>query len=257
MNVKAVREVETLAARAWPALEILDLDGWRLRWSAGYTRRANSVWPQHFGGSTPIEARLEVVESLYARRGVRPRYQLSASTEPASLPARLAERGYRREVETSVETVALGRWAKSLRRHPLGNIVVSGDHYPDERWWSVWTEVEGATPAARATAEAMLQRIPAPSLYAVAEQDGRPVSVGRAVLDGGWLGVFSVGTVGGARRQGAARGVMRWLAAWAEEGGAARAYLQVEVPNRPARRLFADAGFRPLYRYTYWSANGS
>lgn len=255
MDLQRVREVEAMASRAWPALEVLDLDGWRLRWAAGFSRRANSVWPQAVANPGDLASRLDLIEALYAQRGVRARYQVSVASRPPDLALRLAERGYRREVDTSVETASLTRFQAAITRRVRPNaITVSGAECPDSCWWDVWTEAEGATPAERATAEAILERVPAPSLYAVAKQHGRPVAVGRAVLDGAWLGLFSMATVEGARRQGAARAVMRWLAMWGEAAGVPRVYLQVEVPNKPARRLYAGAGFRPLYRYTYWSA---
>src|SRR5687768_10671958 len=37
--VALVRRVEELAADAWPAEVVLQVDGWRLRWNAGATRR--------------------------------------------------------------------------------------------------------------------------------------------------------------------------------------------------------------------------
>ncbi len=42
-KVDEVRRLEELAFRGWPALESRDLDGWRLRFSNGYTKRANSI----------------------------------------------------------------------------------------------------------------------------------------------------------------------------------------------------------------------
>ncbi len=45
-TLQLVRHIEGLALRAWPAAEQQSLDGWRLRFNAGVTRRANSVsWP--------------------------------------------------------------------------------------------------------------------------------------------------------------------------------------------------------------------
>jgi len=38
-----VRRLEELAFAGWPALESRDVAGWRLRFSGGYTKRANSI----------------------------------------------------------------------------------------------------------------------------------------------------------------------------------------------------------------------
>jgi ribosomal protein S18 acetylase RimI-like enzyme len=40
-----VREIETAAYRCWPARDIEEHDGWELRFSDGFSRRANSVYP--------------------------------------------------------------------------------------------------------------------------------------------------------------------------------------------------------------------
>lgn len=259
MDVETFRTVEVLASRAWPALEVLEVDGWRLRWAAGFSRRANSVWPAAFtpppeGKLGSLDDRLDLVEVLYRQRGLRPRYQLSRTSRPRGLAGALQARGYRREMDTSIETVSLWQLAEGLRACPLGRLTVRGDHVPDEDWWSVWRHVEAASETEQATAAAILERVPAPSLYAVARVGDRPVGIGRAVLDGEWLGLLSMATLPHHRRLGAARGIMRWLSMWGESGGASRAYLQVETLNKPGRRLYADAGFRPLGRYTYWSA---
>ena len=42
-SLAEVRRLEELAFRGWPALESRDLAGWRLRFSGGYTKRANSI----------------------------------------------------------------------------------------------------------------------------------------------------------------------------------------------------------------------
>ena len=38
-----IRRLEELAFAGWPALESRDVAGWRLRFSGGYTKRANSI----------------------------------------------------------------------------------------------------------------------------------------------------------------------------------------------------------------------
>jgi ribosomal protein S18 acetylase RimI-like enzyme len=50
-----------------------------------------------------------------------------------------------------------------------------------------------------------------------------------------------------------ARRVLRALLAEAKGLGADRAWLQVEADNAPAVALYADEGFEPGYRYSYWT----
>ena len=49
MGEPSVLEIEEAAFHAWPADEVLELSGWRLRFMHGVTHRGNSVWPNGWG----------------------------------------------------------------------------------------------------------------------------------------------------------------------------------------------------------------
>jgi GNAT superfamily N-acetyltransferase len=49
--------------------------------------------------------------------------------------------------------------------------------------------------------------------------------------------------------------VLAALAGWAAAHGAGRMYLQVEQGNRPAFRLYGQAGFREVCGYHYRTAD--
>jgi ribosomal protein S18 acetylase RimI-like enzyme len=82
-------------------------------------------------------------------------------------------------------------------------------------------------------------------------EPGTAASIGFAVAEQGWTGIFGMGTRPEARRQGAATAVLHTLARWAVEHDAARLYLQVEADNTSARALYERAGFVDAYRYHY------
>jgi len=67
MNVTEQLCLERLALSAWPALEDVDYDGWRLRAAQGYTGRANAVTPLTHGG-LPVAEKIAYVEAWYAAR---------------------------------------------------------------------------------------------------------------------------------------------------------------------------------------------
>ncbi|MFZ1770286.1 MAG: hypothetical protein WAU00_13865, partial [Caldilinea sp.] len=99
--------IETIAANAWPAAESAACGGWRLRSTAGVTRRANSVWPNGDDGALSLAAKLAHVEAFYAARSLPAVYQICDAMRPAQLDDELAARGYTIEALTHVQTAPL------------------------------------------------------------------------------------------------------------------------------------------------------
>ena len=62
-----VQRVEEASLNAWPALTQLLYDGWIVRMTHGFTRRANSVTPLGGGGDRPLLDKIRWCENLYAR----------------------------------------------------------------------------------------------------------------------------------------------------------------------------------------------
>jgi len=81
-------------------------------------------------------------------------------------------------------------------------------------------------------------------------ESGRIVATGLTIIEDECAGLFDIITEERARRRGHARKVVAGLLAVARSLGARHAYLQVNVENEPARRLYRDFGFEE--RYTYW-----
>ncbi|HEX7353824.1 MAG TPA: GNAT family N-acetyltransferase [Mycobacteriales bacterium] len=242
-DLQQVREIERLAARAWPALERQSLGGWVLRAAGGVSRRTNSAWPRSASTLT-VGQLLRATTAWYGARGLPPIIALSPASEPRNLADRLGagEAGWGVDGETLVLAgPAAGRAHEEVTVSPV----------PDEDWWSVAGQV---TPAhfdgpRRPVAQAILQAISRQCGYAVARDGGGPVAVGRAVVDGSSVGVFSMGTVPDRRGEGHGRKVLESLCAWGIQAGADTAWLQVEVGNAPARRLYD--GLEPVFTYAY------
>jgi len=223
-----VRALQERAARALPASRIAFEDGWWLRHTQSRSWWAGSVLPHG-----PMRD-LGRVEAFYARFGAPARFQISPDVAPDGLDAALAGRGYRRFSPMSLRVASV---ASVLDRFP-------GDARLTDRPPDAWSAVHADLgPADRD----LLRRVRPPSVYAAVDD----VSVGRAVLDDGWAGVFGMATVPAGRGRGAARRVLATLARWAADHGADRLYLQVEPDNTAAGRLYTAAGFTELYGYHY------
>lgn len=247
-----IQQLETLAANAWPAAEIADVGGWRLRYTAGVTRRANSVWPNAAVGATAVAEKVAAVEAFYRARNLPARYQMSPAAQPADLDDDLAVRGYtavaRTAVQAALVTTILAQ-TPPLRLHPEFVIEVSEEF--DEGWFAAYTAFAEEDASGFATRREIIQRISSLTGFALLRIDDQPAAVGLGVVEAGWLGIFCMGTAPAFRRRGAARAILRTLTIWAQMQGAEAAYLQVMDSNAAARPLYASIGFQTLYHYHY------
>jgi len=242
--------IEELAANAWPADIVQHLDGWRVRYSHGVTRRINSVWPNLDFGRHPLAEKVALVEAFYARRQAVSRFQICPAAQPEELDAVLAARGYAPDAPTHVQTaVLLQVLAQTLcPQHPT--VTLQAELPPS--WLDFYQEVEALDEHAIAVRRRILQRVALPMAFAQAFQDGRLVGIGLGVAERGWVGVFTMLTRPEARRQGVATAVLHELAAWGgQQQGADRMYLQVMQKNAGALALYGRCGFTTRYSYHY------
>ena len=242
-----VLEIEEAAFRAWPAEEVVELSGWRLRFTHGVTRRANSVWPNGWQGDTPLAERVEAVEAFAAARGITPSFQLTSAAEPPELDALLEKRGYAVDAPVVVKTLALS--PRGFEDRGLG-VRATVESQPNAEWLTVAVD-RGRYAGVRDVFLGILSRIFGRGGFALVRSNDGPLAIGLGVVDGPWLGIFAMLTVPEARRRGAARAILGALAPWGANRGATRAYLQVERDNAPARTLYQAAGFLPAYDYHY------
>ncbi len=237
-----IRSLERRAFRAWPALETDTTAGWVQRFSAGYTKRANSI--------NALESNIEFNQSLkimletpYRARGLPPIWRLT-SLAPPEVDAALAAAGYRRIDESLVQRSALdGRFVQDLE--------VRIDSTPSAAWLAGFAELSPVAPVHRETMVRMLRSIAAPVGFARVEDDGEPVAFALGVVDGDHVGLFDVLVAPRARRRGLARRLTESVCAWGHAHGARFAYLQVVATNQAALPLYAALGFETVYSYGY------
>jgi ribosomal protein S18 acetylase RimI-like enzyme len=253
-DLALVSALEERAFAAWPAEEVKLLDGWRLRRMRGVTRRANSVWPsgdvreQPLRSMRPLAERLAEVETFYGDRGQPAMYQLSPVASPVGLDEALAARGYQIDAPVVVQVADV---APLVERHrPLPGVRTEVTAVPSARWFEV-SALRGRFAPVADVYRGLLGRLADRAVFVLAEQRGVPAAVGLGVVDRGWMGIFAMSTLPEFQRMGLGTAVLGTLAGAAAQAGVSRLYLQVEVENTAARRLYRAAGFVPAYRYHY------
>jgi hypothetical protein len=96
-----IRSFEELSMNAWPALQTILYDGWVLRLSRGYTKRANSINPI-YSSTTDIEEKIKYCEMLYGANGLPTVYKLTPVCYPEDLDQILESKGYAKVDETAL-----------------------------------------------------------------------------------------------------------------------------------------------------------
>ena len=216
--------------------------GWRLRFSGGYTKRANSI-----NALTPDAetgpATMEALEAPYRERGLPAIWRLTPLAPPAMADA-LTARRYR-TIERSLLQVC------PLLGEPVTHPEVRIHARPTPAWIEAFAVRSPVRAEHRDTMRAMLAAIAAPAGFAIVEEQGQPLAMAIGVVAGDHMGLFDVLVMPHARRRGLARKVTESLYAWARGHGARFAYLQVVATNTAAMPLYAAQGFRTLYEYEY------
>jgi GNAT superfamily N-acetyltransferase len=252
--------LDLICARAWPPVEELAMDGWRLRFSGGVTKRANSVLPcppadPSSPSATDLEECISLIEAAYADRGLPARFQVTASSWPGGLADALRRRGYAEADRTLVMTRGAADYP-SLAAGPAG-VAVSERDEPSPEWMETWWSVDGrGGDPELAVAKEILGRIEPARHFIAVQVGGATASVGLAVIDSGWVGVYCMATLPDFRRGGLASQVLNRALELGAQHGANRAYLAVTEGNKAALWLYAKAGFEARLAYSYFTKPG-
>ncbi|WP_312594296.1 GNAT family N-acetyltransferase [Comamonas terrigena] len=237
-----VARLEQRSFNAWPAVRTAVMDGWLLRSSGGYTKRANSANAVQ-AGALLDGGLLQAIEAWYARQQLPAIFRLSPLAD-AQCDALLAARGY-----------ALVEPSRFLLRH-----VTPADHrlpaVPVEphctpTWLAGYAQASGLAAPQQPWHQRIVDGIGGQCAYATVEQGGRSVAWGLAVLERGAVGLYDVVVAPECRGQGLGRQLVCGLLQWAAAQGAQQVDLQVRGGNRVAEQLYASLGFVPAYGYHY------
>jgi N-acetylglutamate synthase len=240
---KRMRALEERALNAWPALQTVHMDGWILRFSRGYTKRANSACTLG-EAAAPLAEIGESIEALYRRNRQEPIFRLTplAGTRDE---AWLTERGYARIEPTAILT---GDHAAFGHDDPA----VSFSDEPDEAWLDGFARGNRYGPAVRPTLELMLAAIRPPAFCATITHQGRACGYGLGVVERGVVGLFDILVDEPLRGRGFGRRLVAAMLARGADEGARGAYLQVLETNEAAITLYRRLGFAKAYGYVYW-----
>jgi ribosomal protein S18 acetylase RimI-like enzyme len=239
-----IRKIEELSMNAWPALQTLHYDGWVLRFAAGYTKRANSVYPL-YPSRTGLDEKIRACELLYRARNLPAVFKLTRDSAPEELDASLDALGYRVDSPTSVQLLDISQ--EKFRTD--GDVKLANKE--TKAWHEAFARMNNVSPENSTTHESILRAILPEKCCAAVYAGKRIIGCGLGVLQAACLGIFDLVIDSDHRGQGLGTNLMIGLLAWGQERGANLAYLQVMQDNESAMSLYKKIGFQEKYRYWY------
>ncbi len=241
-DIEIALQLEERLIHVWPSVSMLMMEGWAVRFANGYSSRANSASALVRGAKLTDGTRVEI-ERRYIDAGLKPHMRLTPVAD-TSVESALLANGYRKKdgAQSMITALSAHHVAASDPR-----VVISTT--ATEAW------LEGVcrsqTPEKRSTAHlsAIVSRIKVPAAFATLQYVGYPAAFGLAALDRGWAEIGCVMVDEALRGQGFGRSIMKSLTAWATARGAHSAFLQVDVVNANAIKLYENLGFAAAYTY--------
>ena len=88
------KRIEEVSLNSWPALQSIIYDGWILRFSRGYTKRANSVNPI-YPSTIDLPQKVARCERIYSEKGLLPVFRMKPFASPSNLDQYLGRRKYK------------------------------------------------------------------------------------------------------------------------------------------------------------------
>ncbi len=247
MQLAQIRQIEAVGFRAWPASSVHYDGSWAIRMTASHpSKRLNSVNPLDPGDTANMEQRVERAAQRFRAYGRPPIFRQSPLA-PQELDQYLADIGWSRIDESMVMTADLARvdLSDALDQIPLKDI---------GRFIDAALKVQDESAALKPGLFEVISAIrPSKGLFVI-EEGTVPVSTAICVHDGALAGLFNIGTATDRRRTGLGRTIIKSALKWAQQHGARKSWLQVEVANTAAITLYEQLGFQEAYRYAYRQA---
>lgn len=233
---------ECISMNAWPSLQWLIDEGWVLRFSKGYTKRANSVIPI-FGSETNFSQRLQRVEKKYKSKNLPTIFKLT--DEFKELDDFLSNRGYKKIGLTSFQTVSLNEvnLFKTSKYQVLNKY--------NKQWFDCFVEFSNLSKNNAQVLNEMLKNTPMNNYYFLISNDESIVGCGLGVVEERYFGIFDIYINKAYQGQGFGKKLLKAMLNYGKELSLETAYLQVVDENTIAKSLYQSLGFKEEYKYWY------
>ncbi len=243
------RIIEELSLNQWPALSTLLYDGWILRFSEGFTKRANSINPIYHS-TCDLTMKIRECEHIYAANHLPTTYKITPFIQPEQLDHTLEQVGYTRLDMTSVQTLKLN----CIREPQLTSVTI--DEHISTEWLHNFYHIHNVNDGDKDIMERMLANIRTKRGLISLYDEGQVVACGLGIIERAYIGLYDIVTHIPYRNRGYGEQLILNLLKWGRENGATHSYLAVVANNTPARKLYAKLGYEEIYKYWYRIGSG-
>lgn len=251
---------EKLSFNTHPCLTEEFYDGWLLRFTEGYTKRANSV-NIVATSSGSLDEKITYCEEAYRLRQLPVVFKITPMA--TELDELLEKRGYIAVDKTNVMTVDLTKkgkpeskgkaYSKSKTAEVSDEVEVSViiEEKFTESWQYYYFTFNKVLSSFVPTAKKIQGKIVNPVLCATVYLNKKAIACGLGVLEQGYIGLLDIVVKEEYRGCGFGKVLCKSLLEKAKEKGATTGYLQVVDSNEAAKRLYKGLGFEDMYSYWY------
>lgn len=232
---------EEMASNAHVALNVMQYDGWLLKFSEGHTNRSNSV-SMIYPSTINVNEKIVFCENIYSKQNLPCVFKLTDGDE--EMMNILTERGY---IEVTPSDIMV-RDTDGIAM-PEGDIVFYDK--PVEEWLDAYFNYEGFEEKSQKIYRQMLDKVCIDVKYVAIREQGVIVAVASLAMERGYMLIQNVVVHPKYRRKGYGKALCEALISKGKGEGARTAWLQVIQSNVGAHKLYENLGFQKVYAYRY------
>ncbi|MDF2923452.1 MAG: hypothetical protein K0R57_2366 [Paenibacillaceae bacterium] len=238
------RYLEEMTLNTWPAIENLISNGWVIRSSEGFTKRANSVSPLYSSDPVDAEAQIRFCEKHFTNLEQDTVFKITPYIQPPNLDQILENQGYALIDKSSVQVM-------ELAAAPEPAVAAQYEPAINEAWLEALVYCDGLSETNRSIIRRMLQFSTLQQGFFIICQDGHPAACGLGVIQNEFVALYDIITHPDYRRRGFGMQIVLNILSWAKTEGATHSCLQVVQQNEAAMRLYGKIGYQEIYPYWY------
>ncbi|MCR5283305.1 MAG: GNAT family N-acetyltransferase [Lachnospiraceae bacterium] len=247
MTKEQIRFFEKIAANGYVGLEETEYDGWELRFTQGFTGRANSIQIKE-PSNLALPEKVAWCEKAYAAHGLPCIFKLTdADTEFISF---LEQRGYQAVKPTDVMLLALD----DVRAYSDNDAVLEDVRYARDTdgWFEPYFAYEGLSDVKKQELTKKIHaKVSVDQIYIKIMQKDRVAAVASLAIESGYSLLHNVVVAPDLRGLGLGKKLCHAAILISKECGASHIYLQVMQNNPIAQNLYTRLGFEKQYTYYY------